>query len=67
MENKLLMCSSHLEEVEEKLIELLQSSMDGDPEERAAKVSEALDFVRGAQKELSAARTNIEVFCDTPI
>ena len=61
MEEKLSVCSSYLQEAEEKLIEL-QSSIDGDIEERAAKISEALTSVRGAQKELSAARVNIEAW-----
>jgi exonuclease VII small subunit len=61
MEDRLLTCSSYLEEVEEKLIELLQSPTDSDPEEKAAKVSEALHSVRRAQKELFAAQANIEV------
>ncbi len=67
MENTLSMWSGYLQQVEQKLIELLQSPTDSDPEERAAKVGEALEFVRGAQKELSAAQANIEIFDDTPI
>jgi hypothetical protein len=66
MEEKLSMCSSYLQGVEEKLIEL-ESSMDGDLEERAAKIGEALNFVRGAQKELSTAWANIDAFDVAPI
>jgi hypothetical protein len=66
MEEKLSVCSSYLQEAEEKLIEL-QSSMDGDIEERAAKISEALTFVRGAQKEFSSNTGESRGFGDTPI
>ena len=60
MNNALSVCSSYLDEVEEKLIEL-QWSMNSDPEERAAKISEALSLVREAQHELSTTRSSTAV------
>ena len=51
MNDMLSACSYHLQEVEEKLTEL-QRSMNDDPEELAAKISEALSSAHEAQKEL---------------
>jgi hypothetical protein len=58
MENRLSECSSHLHEVEEKLLELKLSVVENSIE--AAMISEALRFVHESRKSVSAARSWIE-------
>jgi len=55
MQNRLLMCSIYLEEAEEKL-SALQDSSDADLAQRFG-IAEALSFVRHACNAISQART----------
>jgi hypothetical protein len=63
MKTRLTVCSTCLEEIESKLIELLPS-VDGKRQERA-KVSEALCFVRQARRAVSDAQTRIDGMVDS--
>jgi len=63
MKTRLTVCSTCLQEIESKLTQLLPS-VDGNRQERA-KISEALSFVRQAQKAVSDAQTRIDAMLDS--
>jgi hypothetical protein len=60
MQNRLLMCATYLQEVEEKLAALL-ASMNSD-RSQSSRVTEALSFVQQARRAVSEAQTQINSF-----
>jgi hypothetical protein len=58
MQNRLLMCATYLQEVEEKLAALL-ASMNSD-RSQSSRVMEALSFVQQARRAVSEAQTQID-------
>ena len=58
MQNRLLMCATYLQEVEEKLAALMAST--NSDRSQTFKVTEALSFVQQARRAVSEAQTQVD-------